>query len=88
MLIKDMPPGKQCRLSITVTNKIQRFQKNPLISLKSYPLFGVWTTLVENTDWCLWFSLFKYVQYVDHYQVVCLLQNQKLYSNIWKLGYL
>lgn len=75
-----MSLSKQWLLSITVTDIIQRFPKPAVIGLKSYVLFGIWTTLMEKTDWCLWSSLFKYVQYVDHYQIICL-------SPHWKPNY-
>lgn len=75
-----MSLSKQWLLSITVTDIIQRFPKTAVIGLKSYVLFGTWTTVVEKTDRCLWSSLFKYVQYVDHYQIVCL-------SPHWKPNY-
>lgn len=52
--------------------------KKAVIDLQSYGLFGIWTTLRESTDWCLWFSFFKYMQYEDHYQILCLSPHCKI----------
>lgn len=52
--------------------------KTAVIDLQSYGLFGIWTTLRESTDWCLWFSFFKYMRYEDHYRIICLSPHCKI----------